>query len=179
MMTKSELAAYFDKTMERCREILIAKNTDYATGDDPFANFRAAKTIGIEPEMGIMLRSMDKFKRIQAFLQTGMLAVKKETVQDAVDDVINYMILLGGMLKERLDLAHDLEMRKDLDKASEFDHYRKGMDTPEPEEGKDFGVWGISNQNHTNVIEVYDEDVRDYALYALNAFLNRELPEEE
>jgi hypothetical protein len=44
---------------------------------------------------------MDKFQRIRAFVTTGTLAVKDESVQDAVRDVINYMILLAGLIDER------------------------------------------------------------------------------
>ena len=79
-----------------------AKNQDYAgDGSDPFANFRACEIFGVPAEIGILTRSIDKFKRIESFVNTGTLAVKSESVDDAIEDVINYMILLKGIIKER------------------------------------------------------------------------------
>jgi hypothetical protein len=78
-----------------------AKNEDYSGATaDPFANFRASTVFGIEPETGILLRTMDKLKRIQSFISKGELSVKGEPVDDAIRDVINYMVLLKGMIVE-------------------------------------------------------------------------------
>jgi hypothetical protein len=37
---------------------------------------------------------------MKAYIDRGELSVKNESVEDAIDDVINYMILLKGMLQE-------------------------------------------------------------------------------
>lgn len=79
-----------------------AKNHDYAGGsDDCFANFRSALFLDVQPEIGLLMRCLDKFKRIEAFVKTGTLKVKNESVNDAIEDVINYMILLKGLIEER------------------------------------------------------------------------------
>lgn len=100
-MTRPELLELHQVTCDKARATMEAKNRDYAGGGgDCFANFRGAEFIGVHPAKGILMRSMDKFKRIQAFIDTGTLAVKTESIDDAVQDVINYMILIKGMLAE-------------------------------------------------------------------------------
>jgi hypothetical protein len=84
------------------REIMRAKNTDYSgASSDPFSNFRAAKVLGIQPEVGLMMRVMDKSKRIQSFIANGKMAVVSEPVDDAIADKLNYYVLLTGLLAER------------------------------------------------------------------------------
>lgn len=85
------------------------KNQDYADDDDVFSNFRSSEMLGIEPELAILVRCLDKFKRIQAFIRVGSLAVKGEPVDDAIEDVINYMILLKGLIREGQCAAKELK----------------------------------------------------------------------
>lgn len=47
------------------------------------------------------MRIMDKFMRIRTFVQVGTLLVKGESVDDAIEDSINYLILAKGMVIER------------------------------------------------------------------------------
>ena len=48
-----------------------------------------------------MLRVVDKVSRISTFLKKGELKVSNETVEDSILDVINYMILLHGLLADK------------------------------------------------------------------------------
>ena len=77
------------------------KNADYADEGEPLSNFKAVEVIGMDPAMGILMRCLDKFKRIQSFVERGDLKVEDEPVEDAIGDVINYMILMGALLKDR------------------------------------------------------------------------------
>lgn len=102
MITREQLLKLHAVISERARNIMEAKNRDYAGGgDDVFANFRGALFLGIQPEIGLLMRCMDKFQRIRAFVATGTLHVKNEPVADAIIDVINYMVLLAGLIEER------------------------------------------------------------------------------
>ena len=79
------------------------KNSDYTGGKgatDPFANFRCSTVLDIHPVHGIMLRVMDKIKRIHSFVNDKELQVPAESVDDACDDIVNYAILAKAMLKE-------------------------------------------------------------------------------
>lgn len=102
-LTPSErLLALFDGTVEKCRSIMVKKNHDYTSGStDPLANFRTAEILGVDAGKGILIRSLDKFKRIQTFIERDNLAVDGESVEDAIEDVINYMVLLKFLIRER------------------------------------------------------------------------------
>ena len=79
------------------------KNSDYTGGagaTDPFANFRCSAVLDIHPVHGIMLRVMDKIKRIHSFVNDKELQVSNESVEDACNDIVNYAILAKAMLLE-------------------------------------------------------------------------------
>lgn len=99
-MSRDELLALHVKTCEQTREVMKKKNQDYTAGGGVFANFTSSTGLGVHPVIGILLRSQDKFMRIKSFVTTGKLAVEGEGVFDAIDDVINYMILAKGMIVE-------------------------------------------------------------------------------
>lgn len=92
---------------EKARRIMKAKNHDYRGGTgDPFASFRGSTTFGIDPIVGILLRMQDKMMRIKTFAEKGQLQVKGEGVEDALLDIINYAVLVAGMVKEAKDGQH-------------------------------------------------------------------------
>lgn len=99
-MSKDELFALHTSTTAACLEVMKKKNHDYTSGGSVFANFKDSSILGIPPVMGILLRCIDKFKRIQTFCNGAQLAVEGEGVLDAIDDVINYMILAKGIIVE-------------------------------------------------------------------------------
>ena len=101
-MSHEQLIALHQQICDQAREIMVKKNQDYTAGSaDCFANFRSAEYLEIEPEVGILLRCMDKFKRILAFSKSGKLSVANESVSDSIRDVINYMVLVAGLIQER------------------------------------------------------------------------------
>lgn len=86
---------------ERGAAIMEKKNHDYSAGNsDAYINFRGSYTFGIHPVIGILLRTQDKLKRIQAYTEQGSLKVENEGVVDALTDVVNYMALAYGLIKE-------------------------------------------------------------------------------
>jgi hypothetical protein len=98
-MTRDELFLLHQDTCAKALEIMKKKNVDYSGGtDDIFGNFNACEFLGVPGELGILMRCMDKIKRIQAFISKGRLAVNNESVFDSIQDIINYMILLNGMI---------------------------------------------------------------------------------
>jgi hypothetical protein len=100
-MTIDELMTLHESTCQEARDIMRAKNHDYTSGSkDPFANFRASEAMGVAPIVGILVRSIDKFQRIRSFVEQGELKVAGEPVDDAIRDVINYMILARGLAKD-------------------------------------------------------------------------------
>jgi hypothetical protein len=79
------------------------KNNDYCGGEgsSPFHNFNGSRQLGIDPVKGILMRMMDKMQRVSTFCDMGRLAVVEESVDDALEDIINYCILAKGMIHER------------------------------------------------------------------------------
>lgn len=86
---------------EESRALMERKNADYKAGSgDPFANFRMSELLHIKPVLGAMLRMQDKMARLLAFIERGTLAVKEESWHDCVLDLINYSVIVHGLLEE-------------------------------------------------------------------------------
>jgi len=89
---------------DRAFEIMESKNHDYRGGSDsdPYANFRGSTLLSIHPAIGILLRMQDKMMRVKTYVEKKQLKVqtKGDTLDDAVLDIINYSVLLLGMLTE-------------------------------------------------------------------------------
>jgi hypothetical protein len=95
-----------DEMCQKAKSIMQKKNHDYATGGnnntDPFANFRLTeRVLDIPAELGLMTRVLDKIQRIKTYVKQGKLAVENEGVNDAILDILNYMVLLQGIINER------------------------------------------------------------------------------
>lgn len=99
-MTRDQLIQFHEELTKQARSIVEAKNHDYCHDGDPFSNFRASSVLGIPPEKGLLIRVLDKLKRLQTFIEVGTLKVKTEGPRDAVLDVINYMVLLAAMIED-------------------------------------------------------------------------------
>lgn len=81
-------------------DLMKRKNADYGANADPFANFRMAQLLHIAPAVGAMLRMQDKMARLVSFIERGDLAVKEESWHDCIVDLINYSVILHGLLDE-------------------------------------------------------------------------------
>ena len=104
-MTKEDLLALHKETSEKCLLIMQAKNADYTAGSsDPFANFRASEILGVSAITGVLIRMVDKMQRLRSFDTQGTLAVKTESAEDACDDLVNYAILIKGLLRDKQQL---------------------------------------------------------------------------
>jgi len=85
----------------RAKALMEKKNNDYRSGTgDPYANFRGSATLGVSPVRGILLRMQDKMCRIATFDEKGELLVKDEGVDDSILDIINYAVLIAGLVRE-------------------------------------------------------------------------------
>lgn len=85
--------------------IMEDKNHDYRGGTgDPYANFRGSTSLDIHPVVGILLRIQDKMMRIRTFVEKGELKVKGESIDDALMDMINYTVLIKGLIEEETNV---------------------------------------------------------------------------
>lgn len=101
MTTISQVLKLHESLCKAGRKIMTAKHHDYTGGSDVFANFRFSETLGVPGELGLLIRVLDKVKRMETFVRSGTLLVPGEGFEDAVVDVINYMVLLAGMVEDR------------------------------------------------------------------------------
>jgi hypothetical protein len=99
-MEKAEFIEAIRGLYEDGVSIIVAKNADYATGTDPFNNFRRSEQMGVAPtETAILVRILDKEARLVNLLNKGgKNEVKGETLFDTLIDIINYYAILYAYL---------------------------------------------------------------------------------
>ncbi len=92
------------ETFTKCLDLVIRKNNDYSglknADNDPFKNIRGAEFVGVPNERGILVRMMDKMGRISSLLSQDA-QVKEESINDTLDDLINYSVILKSYLKNK------------------------------------------------------------------------------
>ena len=103
-MNRKELFEYHKDLCGEALELMEKKNHDYAgeEGDTSFANFTRSEAMGIcSTEQGFLVRVCDKLSRLSTFTSAGTLKVDNESYNDAVVDIINYMVLFSGYMKDK------------------------------------------------------------------------------
>lgn len=109
-MTNEDFEKLFDSLIRECTEIMSRKGIEYANGDDRLGNFkRAAERKGVTPET-IALIYADKHLDSIAYTvrqieETGEIPQLAESLESRFCDVINYFVLLYGIIEERLRRA--------------------------------------------------------------------------
>ena len=102
-ISKKEFLDMARETCDKALEILGAKNDDYSTRDlqgDGLHNFRLIETYKLATaETGVFVRLSDKMTRIANFLNTGILSVQDEKIEDTICDAMNYLIILKAIIK--------------------------------------------------------------------------------
>ena len=94
-MTKiKELLATMDRLHAHERELMVAKNHDYAGNKDALANIKACEVMEICPATtGLLTRMLDKFQRI-INLEKSEAMVKDESSLQDINDLRNYLAFL-------------------------------------------------------------------------------------
>tara|TARA_R100000005_G_C4929569_1_gene159205 strand:+ start:347 stop:685 length:339 start_codon:yes stop_codon:yes gene_type:complete len=108
-VNRKELFEHHKEICGEALKLMEKKNHDYAgeSGESPFANFTRSEDMGIcTTEQGFLVRVCDKLSRLSTFTSSGTLKVDNESYQDAVVDIINYMVLFSGYLKDKNDLGN-------------------------------------------------------------------------
>ena len=87
--------------LNKCLQLLASKNHDYSETQDAFANFKlAAHIAGIPTEQTLLTLLGMKLARLNQLLGKSKQP-KHEAIEDTLMDVINYTLLLRGILQER------------------------------------------------------------------------------
>ena len=107
--TTKDILENFDLIVSKLRTVLMQKNHDYTQGasKDSLKNFKiSALVLSIDSGKGLLVRVMDKIMRITTYIEAGNLQVPNEGVDDAISDIIGYMVLLSSLLKEQQSKTH-------------------------------------------------------------------------
>ena len=101
-MKKEELVKVASDTFNACLITMDTKNSDYAKDiEDALRNFKAVEFFKLtDISTGIAVRLCDKFMRICNLLHHEA-AVKNEKIEDTINDMINYLVILKASLIER------------------------------------------------------------------------------
>ena len=100
-ITREEFVKQFEGTLTEMYNIMKAKNADYASEWDPFANFRLVEQLWItSAEKAILVRMSDKMSRISNLLEREA-KVKDESIADTLSDLANYSVILKILLANK------------------------------------------------------------------------------
>lgn len=88
------------KIFADCLALVEKKNADYSGASlDPFKNIRNAGFVGVSVERGVLVRMMDKMGRISSLLDREA-QVSSESIDDTLNDLINYAAILKLYIKD-------------------------------------------------------------------------------
>ena len=107
-MTPEEFNVIVDRRLAICRSVLCDKGREYSRGEDRLHNFKTAgQRRGITPERaldGMMLKhDVSIGDMISDAEKDPPVSPQRETMGEKITDAINYLLLLEGLLTERID----------------------------------------------------------------------------
>lgn len=109
MTGRDEFNAVVEKRLDLVRKLLVSKGKEYSTDADVFHNFRAATGLSFHeaPEKvawEFMVKHLQSIKDILDHVETGGFNgyPSEALVEEKIGDAVNYLILIEGMLKERI-----------------------------------------------------------------------------
>lgn len=109
MFTHDELAELQSEVFKDCTEILKAKNADYSRGEEALQAFKeSAAKLDISPEKMLGGYMNKHFRAMWAYITDPERELASESFDSRIKDIINYLVLLLAMKRER-ELLRDTE----------------------------------------------------------------------
>src|SRR4030043_803807 len=107
-MNTEEFNKLLEERIEKTREILGRKASEYASDEDRLYNFReAGRQLKITPEkalQGIKIKHDVSVDDLIDMTAKNDLKITIELINEKIGDSINYLILLEALLKERINI---------------------------------------------------------------------------
>jgi hypothetical protein len=108
-MNQEEFQKVVEGTIEEIKQTLIIKGKEYTTNKDRLKNFKdAGRFMDLEPEVALLgfvakhiIALKDFIWQLNGFEGDDSKTVTREQWLEKSGDIISYMILLRGLLKER------------------------------------------------------------------------------
>ncbi len=100
--------AQFDETVQaainRTANLLMVKGGEYANDTDRLGNFKRGSALtGCTPEQVLFIYLSKHYDAIATYIRdnsSGVQRTRSEPIQGRVDDCINYLFLLHGLLED-------------------------------------------------------------------------------
>lgn len=100
MTTSAQFAKDTKVILDQCHALLLTKGHDYTSQEDAFLNFRQSAAVAhVTPAQVALIQLGNKLSRLSQLIGNGKQAMN-ESQEDTLLDIINYCLLLGGILKE-------------------------------------------------------------------------------
>ena len=131
-MNREQLLEHHDHLSTTAKDIMKKKYHHYAGkgGETPFANFERCESMGVcSTEQGFLVRVIDKVSRLSTFVDAGKLKVDNESYEDAVLDIINYMILFSGYVSSKQEQKDEMTILNENTQREEY-LYSNGVQSP-------------------------------------------------
>lgn len=124
--TMPDRSFLFMRILDRMLQLHLSKNSDYGTGEDPWANLRGADEFGVPNWIGAAIRANDKVARIKTAatrsIMTGETRLRHESIIDSFRDAANYFVIAEVLYREWLDQRGMDRIGDDIDR--EYDQLR-------------------------------------------------------
>lgn len=106
-MVRKEFDKIVDNRVHAIKDTLLTKGREYSTDTDVFHNFKLSTGVSFHrtPERvgwEFMVKHITSIRDIVGKTGTDQFNFTEELVEEKIGDAINYLILIEGMLKERI-----------------------------------------------------------------------------
>lgn len=105
-MNNDKFNALLDEQLERCRNLLVKKNEEYATNTDRLSNFRQPSSLmrmhPAEVAFCYDAKHIASIQKIVHELSEGKVP-SKEMWQEKITDYINYGLLMNACVMEAIE----------------------------------------------------------------------------
>jgi hypothetical protein len=102
-MNKDEFLDYHKNCCDYLVDLTRKKNKDYSgNNDNPFFNYESTERLNVtSTEKGFLVRMLDKYNRINSFIEQGVFEVEDEKIEDTLLDLANYSIMMSAYIKHK------------------------------------------------------------------------------
>lgn len=104
-MNPKDFQALFQQTWNECADLASIKGGEYASDADKLANFKeSGRRLDLIPEKSLLVLADKHYASVCNYikdLEMGRSRPRSESIYGRLNDLINYMILLRGLLEER------------------------------------------------------------------------------
>ena len=105
-MSAKQFEAVLQSRLEKIKTVLGTKAKEYSSTNDRYHNFNVAgRMAGTTPEKalkGMMLKHEVSVLDLIEWSESEPTKITEELIDEKIGDNINYLILLEGMLKQRI-----------------------------------------------------------------------------